>query len=259
MILRKLARKIINSFGYQIARVDRNYPVTKAIDPIGVDRNYPITKAIDPIGVEVLADRDFQASVEEVSKLTLLDTSRLANLWQLCRLSSASGNILEVGTYRGGAAVHCSNSCPGRKIIICDSFQGFEALDPDLDTNFDRTMFRDSRKNDIEALFRSRNSSFEIIEGFFPDSCRTKEIRPLSFVHLDVDTYKSTRESLFYLADQMVEKSLIVLDDYFRKADGVNKAVLDFTSSCRDWACFPMFPGQGLLVHRSWFGVRDYS
>ena len=94
---------------------------------------YPIIKPIDPAHVEVLAEPAFQSSVREVADLTMLDTARLANLWRLCKLTNPRGNILEVGSYKGGGALHLSNCCPDRKVVVCDSFQGFETLNSTLD------------------------------------------------------------------------------------------------------------------------------
>jgi hypothetical protein len=212
---------------------------------------------IDPKEVEILQDISFQQSLQEVAGLTLLDVCRLANLWQLCRLSNPKGNILEIGTYKGGAALHLSNSCPTRKIIICDSFQGFETVDPQLDYHFKLSMFKDVSKERVESLFQTRQRNYEVIDGFFPKSCADREIKPVSFIHLDVDTYKSTIESLHYIetASIAIEKSIIVLDDFCRNTEGVNKAVSEFTSAYKNWVSFPMFPGQGLLLHRSWFSV----
>jgi predicted O-methyltransferase YrrM len=215
---------------------------------------FPVLKPINPVDVELLADPAFQASVKEVSDLTLLDTPRLANLWNLSRLAP-DGNILEIGSYKGGGALHLSNACPKRKIIVCDSFEGFEKLRPDLDRNFEPHMFKDNSKEKVEQLFHSRGRPHEVIQGFFPASVAGRQIGPISFVHLDADVYKATIESLQYLIDNrlLTQKAIVVLDDYSRGADGVNRATAEFITSHPDWNVFPMFPAEGLLLHRSWF------
>ncbi|HVM47825.1 MAG TPA: TylF/MycF/NovP-related O-methyltransferase [Candidatus Acidoferrum sp.] len=216
---------------------------------------YPVIKPFDPAHLDILADQAFQESVREVAELTMLDTPRLANLWQLCRLTDPSGNILEIGSYKGGGALHLSNCSPDRKVIICDSFRGFEAVDSTLDTNFNSEMFTNYSAESIAALFNSRRRKHEIINGFFPVSAAGKTIAPVSFVHLDADVYKSTIESLNYLQQSRVllEKSIVVLDDFGREAGGVVQAAAEFTSACPNWKCFPMFPGQALLLPSSWF------
>jgi hypothetical protein len=217
--------------------------------------NYSIIKPIDPSNVEILGDPSFQKSVQEVANLTLLDTGRLANLWKLSRLTDPKGNIIEIGSYRGGGALHLSNSSPERRIIVCDSFRSFEKLDPSLDQSFHQEMFKDTDKQSVARLFSSRKRAFEVIDGFFPASCAGKTIAPVSFVHLDVDVYKATVESLNYLEEQhiLMEKSFIVLDDYDRNAEGVNRAVAEFTASHKHWIAIPLFPSQCLMLKDSWF------
>jgi hypothetical protein len=220
-----------------------------------VQGDYPITKPIDPANVEVLGDRLFQRSVSEVANLTLLDTARLANLWSLCQRTDPQGNLLEIGAYKGGGALHLSNCCPKRKIIVCDSFSGFEALNAKLDRSFEDHMFKDTNRDKVAALFKARGRSYEVIEGFFPASCKAHNLAPVSFVHLDVDVFKATIESLLYLEREhiLMDKTLIVLDDYDRNADGVNQAVAEFTTAYKKWLAFPLFPGQCLLLSRNWF------
>jgi hypothetical protein len=239
--------RVVQPLGYAFIKL--GYSLLK------VRGNYSISKPIDPSNVEILGDPAFKASVNDVSEYTLLDTGRLANLWQLCRLTDPRGSILEIGSYRGGAALHLSNACPQRKIYACDSFRGFEKLHPDLDKSFDMDMFIATNKKSVENLFETRNRNYEVIDGFFPACCAGRKISPVSFVHLDVDIYKATIESLNYLEKEkiLMSKPLIVLDDYFRTAEGVNQAVQEFISANKDWAAFPMFPGQGLMVHKNWF------
>lgn len=221
-----------------------------------VGGDFPIIKPIDPFGVEILADPAFQASVREVADLTLLDTARLANLWRLCRMADPGGNILEIGSFRGGGALHLSNSCPGRKIIACDSFRSFETVHPTLDRSFNQEMFTSTSKERVAALFTSRKRQYEVIDGFFPASCAGKTIAPVSFVHLDVDVYKATLESLNYLEQEriLLARSFLVLDDYDRRAEGVNQAVAEFTAAHRRWLAIPLFPAQCLMLTAAWFG-----
>ena len=222
---------------------------------LGYFPGYPILKRTDTCKVEILADKDFQQSCREVNRFTCLDTPRLANLWNLCRHTNPQGGILEVGSFRGGGALHLSNSSPGRRIILCDSFEGFELLDPVVDRSFSYEMFKNTSHQNVDRLFAGRELDYKILAGFFPAVCQKEkfDLGRLSFVHLDVDAYKPTIESLEYLDPFMMERSLMVLDDYHRETDGVTQAVREFTSRNRAWTAFPLFPAQGLLVHESWF------
>ena len=211
-----------------------------------------LIKPLDPIGPEILGDPAFQASCREIYDLTLLDTPRLANLWQLSRLTDPSGNILEVGSYRGGSALHLANANPKRQLFVCDSFEGFDTLDPVLDQVFNRKMFKDTSRAAVEALFTSRGKPAQVIQGYFPDSCRNISLEPLSFAYLDMDVYEGTSQSLEFLATRMLPRSLILLDDFQRTAHGVDKAVAEFVDRHPDWKVFPLFPSQALLVPVSW-------
>ena len=115
-IFLRMLRTVLTQRGYEIYKVNSRYPITKPI------------KVAD---VEILADQEFQASVRETKDVTLLDTARLANLWNLCRMTDPEGAIIEIGTFQGGGALHLSNAAPDRKIIVCDPFsdESFQNLD----------------------------------------------------------------------------------------------------------------------------------
>jgi O-methyltransferase len=245
-MIKRMIRRLVRSFGYDLVQVK----FTQAANSL-------ILKPIDPIAVEILSDKQFQASCQEVYDLTLLDTPRLANLWQLCRLTDPGGQMIEVGTYRGGGALHLANSCPDRNIFVCDSFAGFQSLDPRLDQVFDLGMFKDTSKQAVQKLFQDRHRKATLIDGYFPQSCAGIDLAPLSFAHIDVDTYQGTRESLEFLSGRMMDHSLMVLDDYCRTAEGVNQAITEFLTRHPEWKVLPLFPSQALVVSKHWFKSLD--
>jgi hypothetical protein len=79
------------------------------------------------------------------------------------------------------------------------------------------------------------------------------DISNISFAHVDTDLYESTAKTLNYLQPRLIERSIVILDDYLRGADGLIKAVREFTLAHPEWATFPMFPSQGLMIRRDWF------
>jgi hypothetical protein len=242
---------------------ERNYTmkrfVKSVVNRFGVDivkyRNTKIKKQLDESYLEVLDDPAFMASVEEVKSITLLDTARLANLWQLCLMSNPDGALIEIGSYKGGGAVHISNSCPERTIFVCDTFEGFGELpmDPKLDHLFARERFRDTSFEFVKSHWSQKKRDVRWVRGYFPDSAAEIEIGNISFAHIDLDIYESTVNTLEYLRPRLIDRSIVVFDDYLRGADGVVKAAREFSEGHPDWATFPLFPGQGLMVHRSWF------
>lgn len=240
--MKEAIRAFVRSLGYDIHKIDRRAEE--------VAQHYPVHKPLNPEHVEVLADPDFQRSVVDANPYTLLDTPRLANLWQICRRSDPAGAMMEIGTYRGGGALHLSNCAPKRHIIVCDSFEGFKQLDKKLDAMFTMEMFKDTSFEGVSKLFTERKRSFEVIPGFFPDSCKDRTLPPVSFVHLDIDLYEPTLESLFYLDERMMSSAYIVLDDYLRGAEGIVQAVDEFLAKRPTWSFAPLFPGQGVLIRK---------
>lgn len=239
MSLKTLLKRFLATKGYTVGRVHPDFPILRPIEPNGVD---------------ILGDPAFQASCKMLGSTSLLDTPRLANLWMLCRLTDPMGAIAEIGTFRGGGALHLSNCCPRRQIVICDPFskESFEALDPNLDQIFHHGQFADHSEAAVRKLFADRDAL--IIPGYFPKSAQNMLLPKLSFVHLDVDAYEATKQSLHFLltGQALLPKSLIVLDDFNRRADGVDRAVAEVAREHSGMVVLPVFPGQAVVVPESW-------
>jgi hypothetical protein len=212
---------------------------------VGIDRN----------GVEVLADADFQEGCRLAAGLTLLDVPRLANIWQLLQLSNPRGNVAELGVFQGGCSVLMAMAAPNRHFFLCDTFTGFGALriDPLLDSAFQRTQFDHTSAELVSEAMARVTQNFELVQGYFPASDPAGRVRDISFAHIDLDLHQSTLSALRYLADKVTPRSILVLDDYVRGAPGVMKAVSEFLATDNSFVAFPMFPGQGVMFHRSWF------
>jgi hypothetical protein len=215
-----------------------------------------IEKPSDPRWLDILDDPRFRASMKEVADLSSLDTARLANLWQWCSLSE-EGAMIEVGTFRGGTALHLSNCRPWRKIFVCDTFEGFSrlTLHPRYDAGVPRTAWSNPDVAAIKALFAARQRDAVVLEGCFPDSDRNEEVRDVSFAHIDVDVYDSCRRSLEYLSRRATPSAIFVVNDYLRwKTAGIAHAVEDFIAGQSEWIALPSFPGQGLLLNSATYG-----
>ncbi len=98
-----------------------------------------------------------------------------------------------------------------------------------------------------------KDRKVEFVKGYFPASAVDINLAEVSFAHIDLDLYHSTLETLNFLREKFIQHSIIVFDDYFREAAGVAKAVNEFEHNFPDWKTFPIYPAQGLMLHRSWF------
>ncbi len=92
----RLSVSIARKFGYALYPLHPKFPV----DPPIIGRD-----------LLILSDPEFQRSVRMVREHTLLDVARLANLWNLAR-QTGPGTMLEVGTFRGGGALHLAIRLP---------------------------------------------------------------------------------------------------------------------------------------------------
>ena len=77
---------------------------------------------------------------------------------------------------------------------------------------------------------------FNIVEGIFPNSINNFVInKPISFAHIDVDTYVSAKQSLDFLLNNSINGALIILDDYGGWfTDGITKFIDDSFNELHD-------------------------
>jgi O-methyltransferase len=212
-------------------------------------RRRVLVPPIDPVNVEILADEDFRASVAAVRGRTLLDVGRLANLWNLAR-QAGPGVYLEVGSYRGGGALHICNAVRERnpRFYSFDPFEdgGFENIRPE-DQLFSKDQFTETSYREVVRLLSSHPNA-TVKKGFFPAAAEGLDLQPIAFCHLDVDVYEATCECLNFIAPRLGPRSFIVLDDINRNVKGVERAVQEFLAANPSFLMIPLFPSQGLLL-----------
>lgn len=125
---------------------------------------------------------------------------------------SLPGAMAEFGVYQGGSAIFIAiYATKGNKTLhLFDTFQGI----PEDDTmgKHKKGEFAASL-DDVKQNLKGYNVLFH--PGIFPDT--TKELPDditFCLVHLDADTYQSTKAGLQYFWPKMVPHGLIVCDDY---------------------------------------------
>ena len=72
----------------------------------------------------------------------------------------------------------------------------------------------------------NKYSNVDIIKGIFPESGKGIVDRKFCFVHLDVDLYNSTIDSLKFFFPKMISGGIILIHDYH--SDGIQKAFREF-------------------------------
>lgn len=138
------------------------------------------------------------------------------------------GDVVEVGICQGDSALLIKNFMNNNKrLYLFDTFEGIQDVCEFDGKSLTNNSFISSYET-VRMKFKYRN--VRIYKGYFPDSIHKKfEEKWFSFVHLDVDTYQSTKNCLEFFYDRMVTGGIILTHDYVNlSAIGVKKAFDEF-------------------------------
>ena len=143
--------------------------------------------------------------------------------------TSLEGDLAEVGVYQGGSAKLICEIKKEKKLYLFDTFTGLPEVSDD-DTHFGEkhwyeNEFSNTSVESIQELLK-KYKNVSIIKGNFPESGKEIIDKKFCFVHLDVDLYKSTIESLRFFFPKMVLGGIILIHDYH--SDGIQKAIKEF-------------------------------
>jgi hypothetical protein len=140
-------------------------------------------------------------------------------------VNKIKGDIAEVGVYRGGSAKLICEAKRNKVIHLFDTFKGL----PEPDKLFDRFYKARQFISSLEFVKKYLNSYKGVYfhKGIFPKSAKSMKNINFSFVHLDVDLYQSTLDSLMFFYPRLSDGGIIISHDY-TQALGVKKAFDDF-------------------------------
>jgi O-methyltransferase len=134
------------------------------------------------------------------------------------------GDIAEVGVFRGGSAKLICEAKNTRILHLFDTFEGLPGAE-ESDPLFSKGQFGSSDKAVMQYLQRYSNVFF--YKGFFPGTAQPIATNNFSFVHLDVDVYESTLNSLEFFYPRMSKGGMLISHDYMW-AEGVRRAFVEF-------------------------------
>lgn len=134
-----------------------------------------------------------------------------------------SGDIAEVGVYRGGSAKLICQGKGDRTLHLFDTFEGLPH-DDEGDSGFVKGMYS-ANYEDVKRAFANEKNVY-LYKGWFPDTAGPIKDRKFSFVHLDVDLYESTVACLNFFYDRMEKGGILLSHDY--EQEGVKKAFTEF-------------------------------
>jgi hypothetical protein len=181
-------------------------------------------------------DKVFLELYENIKGFSLVNKYKKFEIYKLANQMSKkfpNANMCEVGVWRGGTGALMANRMKANnsngKVFLADTFEGVVNAGPKDPTYFGGE-HADTTLDTVINLFKKmniENKYFEILQGIFPNSVKdVSTLGELSMIHLDLDVYQSTKDSLEFLWKNLVVGGVIVFDDYgFKTTNGVLKYV----------------------------------
>jgi O-methyltransferase len=173
--------------------------------------------------------QDFYALLNETRRKVsvVLRDSEAYNVYSATiQTAKIPGPIAEVGVFQGGSARLICAVKGDRDLHLFDTFEGLPAPSQ-FDPKFKSGSFAASQSQVQSLLSGFCNLHFH--KGLFPASAAGMEHLRFSFVHIDVDLYKSTRACLDWFYPRLNHGGLLISHDY-REVEGVRKAFQEFFS-----------------------------
>ena len=198
-------------------------------------------------------DREFVATYDRLVPGNRRSFERKYVVSQLVRsLGHVPGDIAECGVYNGATAYFMAAAARasgrGRELHLFDSFEGLSAPQPRDGSFWTAGALAISEQHAIENL--REFTGCHIYRGWIPDRFAEVGDRRFAFVHIDVDLYQPTFDSLSFFYPRVVEGGMILCDDSgFVTCPGARAAIADFMAT-RAERPISLPTGQDLIIKR---------
>jgi hypothetical protein len=196
-------------------------------------------------------DTDFVAAYQALVGDNYRALERKFTVYNLLNsLHWTSGAIAECGTYNGSTAYFMAlvneRSGKDRQIHLFDSFEGLSrpsAEDGSYWRAGDLAYPEDAVRRNLDGFH-----NIHIHRGWIPTQFSRVADNRFCFVHVDVDIYRPTRDSIEFFFPRLELGGMLVCDDYgFDSCPGARRAMDDFFSA-RPERIIHLPTGQGLVI-----------
>jgi len=197
-----------------------------------------------------LDDAAFIQAYEAVKANTLVDIYRCHELTTLARqVVRLPGDLVEVGVWRGGTAALLAQAAPEKTIALFDTFNGVAKADATYDTLYKGGEHADTDRDIVASLFERLGLRCSINVGMFPDDTVDRLPAQVSLAHIDVDTYRSAKESFEVIWPRVVQGGMVVFDDYgFWGCEGVTQFVNESCATLADGVLIHNLNGHAVVI-----------
>jgi hypothetical protein len=183
-------------------------------------------------GRRIDQDTGFTREITRLSPDGDVTHERKYNLDQLFQLVwDVDGDVAECGAYKGGSAFFLARGIAehglNKRLFLFDSFEGLSTPEP-VDGQYWYAGAMESTIDDIKrALMPLGALPFvEFYKGWIPDRFPEVADRRFCFVHIDVDLYQPTLDSIAFFYPRMVPGGIMLFDDYgFGSCPGATAAI----------------------------------
>jgi hypothetical protein len=179
-------------------------------------------------------DRKFNAYLDRFDELASNNADRHWVLAQLVRqVSDVPGDTAECGVFKGASSyLICKanlNAGDRRVHHVFDSFAGLSepsAVDGGFWSEGDLACSLDVVRANLSEF---GDAAVRFHQGWIPDRFADVSDQRFSFVHIDVDLYEPTRDSMAFFYPRMQPGGIILCDDYgFTTCPGATAAFDDY-------------------------------
>jgi len=189
---------------------------------------------------------------------------RITKSFYLCKYFIATknldGDFLECGVFKGFSSLFLKffeenlNNYKAHNYYLIDSFEGLSEISNE-DIPINENTYRNKKGNlksnfdEVDTLFKQYHN-INVVKGWIPEIFdKLDKNNRYKFVHLDVDLYKPTLDSLNYVYDKVIKGGIIITDDFQSNLfPGNKKAWLEFFNKRKinSWVSLPS--GQAVLI-----------
>ena len=196
-----------------------------------------------------MRDADFLKYYESFEGRNYRSLDRKYELDQFMKASVAlEGDTAECGAYAGASSYLMCRRIAGTGKVhhVFDSFEGLSAPCAE-----DGTHWKPGSLTSGEEVIRRNLKEFDFVKyykGWIPERFGEVKDRRFCLVHVDVDLYQPTLDTLEFFYERMSPGGVMLCDDYgFSTCPGAKKAMDEFFAD-KPEEIVSMTTGQGLAI-----------
>ncbi|MFA5841403.1 MAG: TylF/MycF/NovP-related O-methyltransferase [Candidatus Paceibacterota bacterium] len=224
--------------------------IKKGLLTAGLEIKRKLKGGPDPIHLWE-TEEHFNSLYSQVNTHTLVSRVRCFILYKFfSHTRTLPGDVAEVGVYRGGTAKFLAllngEYQLNKNIYLFDTFGGMPETSAEKDLHKEGD-FSDTSLEGVLAYLKGLQR-ISLHRGLFPGTAGPVKDKKFSFVHLDVDIYKSVLDCCDFFYPRMVQGGIIIFDDYgFVSCPGAKLAVDEFFKDKKETPVY-LQSGQCLII-----------